>query len=565
MNDLIFYGGLNGVVFGNQQFTVRNLTFYNSVTAISQIWDWGWTYKSISINNCSVGLDMTNLNTAKTAQAVGSITFIDSSITNTAIGFNISHATTNNKPATGGSLILENVALNKVPTAIRFGPDRSTILAGTTSTTTIQGYVAGHAYTPTGPTETRDVFTPYTRPASLLSGGKYYERSKPQYNNLPVTSFSSVRAGGAVGNGVADDTAALQKVINDAATAGKVVFFDAGTYKVTKTLFVPKGSKLVGEAYSVILSSGAFFNNVAAPQVVVQVGNAGDAGIVEWSDMIVSTQGTQAGAILIKWNLASTSTSPSGMWDVHTRIGGFAGSNLQFANCPATPTSTTVNKSCMAAYLGVHISKSASGLYMENTWIWVADHDIEDPTLRQITIYAARGLYVESTAGNIWLVGTAVEHFQRYQYQFAGTQNIFMGQIQTETPYYQPNPNARTPYPTNATLNDPNFDVSCPSGSPAGCSDAWGVRILTSSNIAVYGAGLYSFFNNYSTSCNSPEAGANCQSNIFGYDSASKNIRLYNLNTVGSTGMIHRDTTKMASGNRNVNVFVSTVALYRSS
>lgn len=40
MNDLVFYGGLNGVVFGNQQFTVRNLTFYNSVTAIDQIWDW---------------------------------------------------------------------------------------------------------------------------------------------------------------------------------------------------------------------------------------------------------------------------------------------------------------------------------------------------------------------------------------------------------------------------------------------------------------------------------------------------------------------------------------------
>jgi hypothetical protein len=45
MNDLVFYGGNNGVVFGNQQFTVRNLTFYNAVLAISQIWDWGWTYQ----------------------------------------------------------------------------------------------------------------------------------------------------------------------------------------------------------------------------------------------------------------------------------------------------------------------------------------------------------------------------------------------------------------------------------------------------------------------------------------------------------------------------------------
>ena len=40
MNDLVFYGGRIGCVFGNQQFTVRNLTFYNTVTAINQIWDW---------------------------------------------------------------------------------------------------------------------------------------------------------------------------------------------------------------------------------------------------------------------------------------------------------------------------------------------------------------------------------------------------------------------------------------------------------------------------------------------------------------------------------------------
>ncbi len=49
LNDLVFYGGLYGAVFGNQQFTVRNLTFNNAATAIYQLWDWGWTYKSISV------------------------------------------------------------------------------------------------------------------------------------------------------------------------------------------------------------------------------------------------------------------------------------------------------------------------------------------------------------------------------------------------------------------------------------------------------------------------------------------------------------------------------------
>jgi glucan 1,3-beta-glucosidase len=45
--------------------------------------------------------------------------------------------------------------------------------------------------------------------------------------------------------------------------------------------------------------------------------------------MIVSTQGAQPGAVLIEWNLAAPTDSPAGMWDVHGRIGGFAGSQLQ--------------------------------------------------------------------------------------------------------------------------------------------------------------------------------------------------------------------------------------------
>lgn len=41
MNGLTFYGGKYGAVFGNQQFTVRNLSFYDAVTAISQILELG--------------------------------------------------------------------------------------------------------------------------------------------------------------------------------------------------------------------------------------------------------------------------------------------------------------------------------------------------------------------------------------------------------------------------------------------------------------------------------------------------------------------------------------------
>lgn len=341
------------------------MTFTNSVTAISHYWDWGWTYKSISINNCQVGIDITA--GGSTDQTTGSIVLLSSSIANAPTGIKTAF-TSSSAPATAGSMILENVVLSGVPIAVQ--NNGATALAG--GTTTIAGWGQGHKYTPTGPTFFTGSFTPNARPAGLVSGSKYYERSKPSYNNLAVSSFKSVRTAGAKGDGVTDDTAALQAIITSAASAGQVVFFDAGTYKVTSTLKIPPGSKLVGEAYSVIMSSGSFFTNMAAPKPVVQVGTSGQTGQVEWSDMIVSVQGAQAGATLIEWNLA-TSGTPSGMWDVHARVGGTAGTNLQVAQCPTTTSNSNVNANCITAFMLMHITPSATGLYMENNWLWTAD------------------------------------------------------------------------------------------------------------------------------------------------------------------------------------------------
>jgi glucan 1,3-beta-glucosidase len=369
---------------------------------------------------------------------------------------------------------------------------------------TITGWGQGHEYIPDGPTHFSGPIKPFSRPAPVANGGRFYARSKPQYNDLPHSSFASVRTAGAKGDGNTDDTAVINELLETAAGNGQVVFFDAGTYKVTSTIYIPPGSKIVGECYSVIMGSGAIFSSVDAPVAVVTVGTAGQSGIVEWSDMIVSTQGATAGAILIEWNLASAASSPSGMWDVHTRIGGFAGSKLQLTNCPTTPSeSNVVNSNCIAAFMSMHFTDSSSGVYLENTWFWVADHDIDDPNLTQITIYAGRGLYSSSRIGIIWLVGTAVEHHTLYQYQFANTRDVFAGQIQTETAYYQPNPPAPVPFPATLAWNDYDFEIGC-AGVEGNCAMGWGLRVINSLSILVYGAGLYSFFDNYSTckSCN---------------------------------------------------------------
>lgn len=524
--------------------------------AIIQLWDWGWTYSGLSINNCGVGIDMSAGGTSN--EEVGSVTLFDSSITNTPVGIVSAWSSSGNTPATGGSLALENLALTNVPVAIQ-GPS-GTVLSGSSGAVTITSWGNGNRYTPSGPQSFQGTINPYARPASLLSGGKYYTRSKPQYETLAASSFVSARSSGAKGDGSTDDTAALQNAINSAASSGMVLFIDFGIYVVTSTLTIPPGAKIVGETYPVILSSGSFFADMNNPQPVVQVGSSsGQSGYVELSDFIVSTRGAQAGAVLIEYNLA-TSGTPSGMWDVHARIGGFTGSDLQVGQCAKDPGSSTVNTNCIGAFMTMHVTSGASGLYMENNWLWTADHDIDDPSLGQVTVYNGRGLYVESTAGTFWLWGTSVEHHTLYQYQLANTQNIFMGQIQTETPYYQPSPNALTPFPAVASLNDPEFSTSC-SGVSGNCAAAWGLRVVDSSNVFVYGAGLYSFFSDYSTSCSTFSAGESCQARIASLEGSISQVSIYNLNTIGSVSMLDRDGQQVAYFNDNVNVYPSWYAI----
>ena len=453
------------------------------------------------------------------------MTFIDSSIDNTRVGILTSR---NQDPSnfSNGSLALENIIFKNVDIAIQ-GPQNTTLLVGTPDSMELAAWGQGHLYNPGGPYDFQGVMSAFPRMESLEIHSRYYERSKPSYADIPDSKFMSVRGNGAKGDGVADDTAVLQKTLDTAASTGQIVFVDAGTYRISMTLCIPGGSKIVGESYSVVMSSGSFFANMSAPKAVVRVGEVGEIGRVEWSDMIVAAQGPQPGAILIKWNLASPE-EPSGLWDVHTRIGGFKGSELQFANCPPTPdlsssksidsasalghttslsnntspnsmsSEVSINRSCIGAFMSMHITKSASGLYMQNNWLWNADHDLDlQAVFSNITVYSGRGVYIESKEGRIWLVASAVEHHSLYQYQLANTHNIFMGQIQTETAYYQPHPDIKVPFMADKSLNDPtDADICQENGTNC---DGLGLRILDSQNINIYGAGLYSFFNDYNS------------------------------------------------------------------
>ena len=71
----------------------------------------------------------------------------------------------------------------------------------------------------------------------------------------------------------------------------KLIFFDAGTYYITDTLYIPADSQIAGEAWSVILGGGAKFEDQDHPKVMVQAGAPWSNGILEITDIIFSTAG----------------------------------------------------------------------------------------------------------------------------------------------------------------------------------------------------------------------------------------------------------------------------------
>ncbi|TMW66275.1 hypothetical protein Poli38472_004040 [Pythium oligandrum] len=558
MTDLTFNGGRIGAFLGNQQFTSRNLVFNGCQTAVIVNWNWAWTFKSLSINNCQVGVDMRN-------QGVGSVVIIDSTIKNTPIGV-IVNANSDVNPKSSNTLTIDNLVTNNVPKIVAT-PTGTTLKAGSGGAVTVAGWIKGRQidYSTGSAVETtvQGDFTPFQKPANLLTNGKLFERSRPQYESLSASQIVSARAAGARGDGVTDDTAALQNLFNANANTGKVIYIDHGFYKITSTLTIRPGTRITGEAWANLVASGSFFNNINSPQPLLRVGLPGDTGVIELSDLALITQGPAAGAILIEWNNADPAGQQgvSGMWEVHTRVGGSAGSNLQMDKCAKNPTGpSTPNPACMAAFMLMRVGKTGS-VYMENNWLWTSDHELDIKPYTQVTLYAGRGFWSESTNGPLWMYGTASEHNVLYQYQFTNTKNVFMGHVQTETPYYQSHPGVEVPFPINSAYSDPS--IKCASSDLA-CAKSWGVRVYNSKDILIAGAGLYSFFENWSQDCLKafPQT---CQTRMTSIEGGSTNIMMYNMNTVGTTKMITVDGVDAGTQSTFTNnTFTHTAVLIRA-
>ncbi|KAI9566967.1 glycoside hydrolase family 55 protein, partial [Boletus coccyginus] len=508
--------GKNGIAVGNQQFTVRNLTVNNAIVGISAPWNWGWTYQHVTINNCSVGFNLTTGGTTSATQTVGSEAIIDVTVVDTPV---FVQTTTASNGTLAGSIVLNNIQLYNVPVAVGvLGGE--VVLKGSTDSMCIESWAQGNVYVGDDglPRYTQGYIEPPQKPWNIIDlQGNIFGKGHPQYPDYSLDQIVSVKSYGAVGDGYTDDTVALQNIF-DMFAGCKLIFFDAGTYYITDTLRIPTGSQVAGEAWSVILGGGAKFQDQNRPKVMVQAGAPWTNGVLEISDIIFSTVGPAPGAILVEWNVQQPwdHQGGAGMWDTYFRLGGVAGTKLQYAECPAG----NLSPECQAAFIGLHLTQGSSA-YLEGTWIWTADHDLDDPEGRQISIFCGRGILSQSF-GPVWMIGTA-EHCSLYQYNLHAAQNHWVSLAQTETPYYQPVPPAPQPYPINPYYYDPVYNSSSPM--------AWGMYVQKSWDITLFGAGFYSFFQNYTQDC---LANYTCQNGIFHIDEEST-IMLYSISTIGTT------------------------------
>lgn len=81
---------------------------------------------------------------------------------------------------------------------------------------------------------------------------------------------------------------------------------------MSDTVQVPKNIKITGECWPLIMALGTGFSDWNNPKPVWRVGNPGDVGDVEMSELVFETIGPAVGAILVEWNLQSTTPGSAG-------------------------------------------------------------------------------------------------------------------------------------------------------------------------------------------------------------------------------------------------------------
>lgn len=465
ISDVVVKGGQTGLSLGNQQWSLRSVTVTGSVSnCIYFYWNWAFTFVDLHLSNCPVGIF------AQTT-SLGSLMLLDSSMTNVGTGILTSYP---NSPFTPG-ILLERFTATNVPTIT------NQLQGKATGVVVLPSWVQGTVFVNDTLVSSKQTATPLTRADAPLS-----LRPRP-WNPPGGGAVVNVYTYGAKGDGVTDDTAAILAAIA-AQPQGGAVFLPQGSYLLTATLTLRADTYLIGEALSALIPSpaAALWSSATSPTPVVLLPQGGSCML---AGLLFTTTGAVPGAVMLQWS----SGVNSGSWDVHWRV-------------------------LHTTWAMTHIVGSTAGGTMENSWLWVADHDIN--TGANLNVSNPRGMLVEAAQGPLFLYGVAAEHSQQYQFKFTGAANVVQLIAQTETPYNQ--------MPTTA----PGY---------------WWVD---SSNMHLYGGAIWDW------NCNFYPGQAGCNStSLITWDNTSG--AMFGLNTHGADAMVSGDVTIPANGPPTMNWFTS--------
>jgi len=174
------------------------MSFYNCETAIHIIWDWGWVWKSLSINGGDVGVRLYNEDPNGNGH-VGSVAFVDSEIR--GVGKAIVIAPASERPLTGSTgVVLDNTYIS--------GPIVDTAGKQYLGAGSYNNWVLGPVYKDNKREFTFSKIDKYSREETLLGpsqgltlpGAPYLERKRNQYEDKSAGDFVHLKDLGAKGS-----------------------------------------------------------------------------------------------------------------------------------------------------------------------------------------------------------------------------------------------------------------------------------------------------------------------------------------------------------------------------
>ena len=234
------------------------------------------------------------------------------------------------------------------------------------------------------------------------------EPLSPAIPPLPSTeTWVNVHTLGVAGDGVADDTAAIQKAID----THRVLYFPIGQYLVRDTLTLKPDTVLIGLHPSLTqfdLPDGSpGFQGIGAPRAVISAPSGGTNIIQGFG---VFTGGINARAVGVLWCAGAASLVD----DVRLLGGHGSGSNPYNDNHTADPDS---HKRWDGQYPSLWVTNNGGGTFAD---IWSPD------------TFAQAGFYVSNTKTPGHVYELSVEHHVRNEIKFDHVENWDLNAPQTE-------------------------------------------------------------------------------------------------------------------------------------